>query len=410
MSRITALPSDEELKNLLEKCTNCRACTQDCPISLPIGDAMQAGSKGNYEFFELLHERCIGCGRCDFSCPVDIPVLNVIEKVSQRIIREEKGKVRVGRGQIGDPEIREEGRNLVLGTTPGVLAFVGCSNYPNGTKDIYEVVEEMLQRSYLVLASGCSAMDIGIYKNEEGKTLYERFKGRFLKGNLINTGSCVSNAHIAATTIKVASIFAGRNIRGNWEEIADYILNRVGAVGVAWGAYSQKAFAIATGCNRLGIPVITGPHGSKYRRAFISKPYKKDTWKVYDARDCSIVYIEPAPEHLMITCETKEELMPMLAKMCIRPSDNNLGRAIKLTHYLELSEKYLNKMPDDWMQFVRSEGDLPVTRREELLKLLEEEHGWKIDWKKRKILEGPFRKPDVSFQPTNVSRLCKEAI
>ncbi|MFQ6118686.1 MAG: CO dehydrogenase/acetyl-CoA synthase complex subunit alpha [Methanosarcinales archaeon] len=407
---ISALPSDEELKNLLEKCTNCRACTQYCPISLPIGDAMQAGSKGNYEFFELLNQRCIGCGRCDFSCPVDIPVLNVIEKISQRIIREEKGKVRVGRGQIGDPEIREEGRNLVLGTTPGVLAFVGCSNYPNGTKDIYEVVEEMLQRSYIVLASGCSAMDIGIYKNEEGKTLYERFKGRFLKGNLINTGSCVSNAHIAATTIKVASIFAGRNIRGNWEEIADYVLNRVGAVGVAWGAYSQKAFAIATGCNRLGIPVITGPHGSKYRRAFISKPYNKDTWKVYDARDGSMVYIESAPEHLMITCETKEELMPMLAKMCIRPSDNNLGRAIKLTHYLELSEKYLNKMPDDWHIFIRNEGDLPVTRREELLKLLEEEHGWKIDWKKRKILEGPFRKPDVSFQPTNVPRLCKEAI
>ena len=33
--------------------------------------------------------------------------------------------------------------------------------------------------------------------------------------------------------IKIASIFAKRKLRGNYEEIADYILNRVGAVGVA---------------------------------------------------------------------------------------------------------------------------------------------------------------------------------
>ncbi len=405
---ITALPNDEEFKKLVAKCTKCLQCTRDCPESLPIAEAMHAATQGDLTKFEILHDKCVGCGRCDFSCPVDIPVLNVIEKASQRVIREEKGKVRIGRGQIGDPEIREEGRNLVLGTTPGVLAFVGCGNYPDGTKDVYDVVEEMLQRSYIVVSSGCSAMDIGMYKDKEGKTLYERYPGRFIKGNLLNTGSCVSNAHIAATTIKVASIFAGRKTKGNWEEIADYVLNRVGAVGIAWGAYSQKAFAIATGCNRLGIPVVAGPHGTKYRRAFIGKPYKKEAWSVMDARDGSSINIEPAPEHLMITAETKEELMPLISKLCFRPSDNSLGRAIKLTHYIELSEKYLRKMPDDWHVYVRSEADLPVAKREQLLKLLEEK-GWKIDWEKKKIIEGALRKVDVSFQPTNVPRLCKEA-
>ena len=395
---ITALPDEAEFKKLVSKCTKCLQCTRDCPQSLPISDAMAAAAGGDLSKFEILHDKCIGCGRCDYSCPVDIPVLNVIEKASQRVIREEKGKVRIGRGQIGDPEIREEGRNLVLGTTPGVLAFVGCGNYPDGTKDIYDVVEEMLQRSYIIISSGCAAMDLGMYKDKDGKTLYERYPGRFIKGNLLNTGSCVSNAHIAATTIKVASIFAGRKTKGNWEEIADYVLNRVGAAGVAWGAYSQKAFAIATGCNRLGIPVVAGPHGTKYRRAFIGKPYRKDEWNVLDARDGSTINVEPAPEHLMITAETKEELMPLLAKLCFRPSDNSLGRAIKLTHYIELSEKYMKKMPDDWHTYVR----------EQLMRLLEEK-GWKIDWEKKKITEGPLRKVDVSFQPTNVPRLCKEA-
>ena len=369
---------------------------------------MVAAVDGDLTQLEILHDKCVGCGRCDYSCPVKIPVLNVIEKGAQRVIREEKGKVRIGRGQIGDPEIREEGVNLVLGTTPGVLALVGCGNYPDGTKDVHDVVEEMLKRSYIIIASGCAAMDIGMYKDDEGKTLYEKYPGRFIKGNLLNTGSCVSNAHIAATTIKVASIFAGRKTKGNWEEIADYVMNRIGAVGLAWGAYSQKAFAIASGCNRLGIPVVAGPHGTKYRRAFIGKPYKKDDWNVLDARDGSTVNVEPAPEHLLITAETFDEMMPLLAKLCIRPSDNSLGRAIKLTHYIELSEKYLKKMPDDWHVYVRSEADLPVTKREQLLKVLESEHGWKIDWDRKKITEGPMRKVDVSFQPTNVPRLCKE--
>ncbi|MDP2844967.1 MAG: 4Fe-4S binding protein, partial [Candidatus Methanoperedens sp.] len=154
---ITALPGEEEFKKLVAKCTKCLQCTRDCPQSLPISDAMVAAVNGNLAPFEILHDKCVGCGRCDFSCPVDIPVLNVIEKASQRVIREERGKVRIGRGQIGDPEIREEGRNLVLGTTPGVLAFVGCGNYPDGTKDVYDIVEEMIQRSYIIISSGCAA-------------------------------------------------------------------------------------------------------------------------------------------------------------------------------------------------------------------------------------------------------------
>ncbi len=406
---ITALPDDDEFKKLASSCTMCGACVIGCPQGLDIDKAMEAAAGGDLTLFEELHDKCVGCGRCEFDCPKSIPILNVIEKAAQKVIREEKGKVRTGRGQVGDPEIREEGVNLVLGTTPGIVAIVGCPNYPDGSRDIYDIAEEMLKRSYIVVTSGCSAMDIGMYKDDDGKTLYERYGGRFLKGNLLNTGSCVSNAHISATTIKVAAIFARRDINGNFEEIADYVMNRIGAVGLAWGAYSQKALSIGTGCNRLGIPVVLGPHGPKYRRAYLGKPYDKDKWNLFDARNGSVVNVEPAPEHMLISAETKAEVLPMLAKLCFRPGDNNLGRMIKLTHYIELSEKYLGALPDDWHVYVRSEADLPLAKREELLKKLEEEHGWKIDWDKKKILEGPARKVDVSFQPTNVLRLCKGA-
>ncbi len=404
---IKALPNEEELKVLIDKCVQCNACELVCPNNLPIMKAMEIGADGDFTKFEFVHDQCAGCGRCDQACPKEIPVLDVIEKASQKAIMEEKGHIRSGRGQISDPDIRAEGVNLVMGTTPGIIALVGCSNYPDGTKDLYKMADEMLRRNYIVLTSGCSAMDLGMYKDENGETLYEKYPSKFLGGNLINVGSCVSNSHITGTAIKVAAIFAQRNITGNFEETADYIMNRIGAVGVAWGAYSQKAASIGTGCNRYGIPVVVGPHGSKYRRALIGKPYVEEDWKVFDARNGEEMPISASPEFLLTTVETVEELMPMLAKNCIRPSDNNMGRMIKLTHYMELSQKYLGHMPEDWYKFVRSETDLPLAKREELLKILEKDQGWEIDWKRKKILSGPTTKLDVTAQPTNLKRLCK---
>ena len=122
-----------------------------------------------------------------------------------------------------------------MGTTPGVIAIIGCSNYPAGTKDVYNIAEEFLNRNYLLAVSGCSAMDIGMYKDDDGKTLYERYPGQIRERQLLNTGSCVSNAHISGTAQKVAAIFAGRNLSGNLAEIADYTLNRVGAVRTCMG-------------------------------------------------------------------------------------------------------------------------------------------------------------------------------
>ncbi len=81
----------------------------------------------------------------------------------------------------------------------------------------------------------------------------------------------------------------------------------MGAFGVAWGAYSQKAASIATGFNRLGVPAVVQSHSVMYRRAFLGRTDKKEDWEIIDARDGTKVYCEPAPEHLLYVAETKEE-------------------------------------------------------------------------------------------------------
>jgi acetyl-CoA decarbonylase/synthase complex subunit alpha len=186
----------------------------------------------------------------------------------------------------------------------------------------------------------------------------------------------VANAHILGAAVKVAAIFAHRKLRANYEEIADYILNRLGAVGIAWGAYAQKAASIATGVNRMGVPVIVGPQGNIYRRLMLGDADDPEAWMVLNARDGEQVQIDPCPEHLLYVAETIEESIVMACKLCIRPNDTTKGRQIKLSHYIDLSHKYLDRFPDDIDKFIRTEQDIPLTSREMLLKELKKK-GWK---------------------------------
>ena len=316
-----------------------------------------------------------------------------MNKAAEEAIVNERYKIRVGRGPIQDVEIREVGRSVVLGEIPGVLALVGCSNYPKGGVDVAKIAEEFLKRRYIVVTTGCSAMSIAMTKNEEGLTLYEQYPGIFDGGGLLNIGSCVANAHIAGAAIKIANIFAKRPLRGNYEEIADYIHNRVGAVGVAWGAMSQKAAAIAAGFWRLGVPVIVGPHGAKYRRMLLGRDDKDEDWYVYDARTGKQVYVGPVPEHLFYAAETIEEAMVMVAKLSLRPNDTSKGRAIKLNHYIDLYKRYYGKMPDDLPLYVRKAVDVPFTMKDEVLEALKAA-GW---------VEGKIEMPD----PTLLERMIR---
>jgi acetyl-CoA decarbonylase/synthase complex subunit alpha len=374
--KFKSLPTEEEILKLAKSCRQCDLCQRSCPQDIKLPAAMKAAAEGSLDALADLYEYCIGCGRCEEACPQKLMIHSFIIKAGERQMTQEANLCRAGRGAIQDVEIRNVGSPIVLGEIPGILAVVGCSNYPKGGKDVYDICREFANRRFIVVVSGCAAMTAGSYKNEEGKTLYEEFPGDFAAGGVVNVGSCVANSHIAGAAIKVANIFAKRSLRGNYEEIADYIYNRVGAVGLAWGAYSQKAAAIAAGFWRLGVPVLVGPHGSKYRRMLLGRSDKKEDWEVYDARTGDKVNVGPAPEHLFQTVETKEEAMITIAKLCIRPNDTWKGRSIKLSHYIDLHKRLYGVMPQDIDLFVRTPADVPMTMKDEIMNMLEAK-GWK---------------------------------
>jgi acetyl-CoA decarbonylase/synthase complex subunit alpha len=370
----------QEISETSEKCRNCLECVRACPNNLPIMDAVKAAAHGDFEPLGAIYPLCVGCGRCESACPEGFPLISFFNKGAEERILTEKFPLRVGRGAVTDIEIREVGRAIVFGEIPGVVAMVGCANYPAGGSDVARIAEEFLKRRFIVVATGCSAMDMAMTRDEEGLNLYEKYSGDFDAGGLVNIGSCVSNAHITGAAIKIANIFAKRPLRANYEEIADYVYNRVGAVGVAWGAMSQKAASIAAGCWRLGIPVVVGPHGAKYRRMLLGRKEKDDDWMTLDARTGQEVYVGPAPEHLFFAAETVEEAMVMIAKLSMRPNDTSRGRAVKLSHYIDLHRRHYGSMPTDLHLYVRKAQDIPFTMRDEIMEILEE-----AEWVEDKI-------------------------
>ncbi len=364
--------SKEEAIELAKKCKACKSCERVCPNMLPLSDAIKDVAEGKFDNMMWCFDRCLGCGKCEEACNNDVEIF----KIMQAAASWHTWKCRAGRGPVMDTEIRKVGAPIVLGTIPGVLAFVGCSNFPEEINEVADMVEEFASRGYIITLTGCSAMVAGMKVDEEGKTVYERFIPDFDSGGVVNIGSCVANAHISGAAMKIANIFANLPLRANYEVIADYVLNRVGACGIAWGAMSQKAASIATGFNRLGVPVIVGPHGSKYRRQYLS--YKEeDDWTVMDGREKKLVDTqEPSPEHLIISVESKERAIVMIAKLCIRKNDTPQGRSIKLHHYIDLHKKYMGTLPDDLHLFVRSDRDIPPMFKDEVMEFLKEK-GWK---------------------------------
>ena len=59
----------------------------------------------------------------------------------------------------------------------------------------------------------------------------------------------------------------------------------------------------------------------------------------------------------------------------MRANDTTKGRAIKLTHWIDLHRRLYGTMPKDLHLYIRRKPDIPLTMRDEILKILEEE-GW----------------------------------
>lgn len=389
----SGVPDKQGCIDMAYNCNGCGNCQRNCPNDLPLVEGIRLAKEGDFSVLADAFDSCLDCGRCEADCMKNVSPLTLLMYAGRDKIRNEKFNLRVGRGPIQDTEIRNVGAPIVLGEIPGIVAIIGCANYGKEIQELYTMAEEFLIRNYIVVVSGCGAMDIGLVKDEDGKTLYDRFPGDFDRGGLVNVGSCVSNPHITGAACKVANIFARRPLRGNFEEIADYILNRVGAVGVAWGAMSQKAASIASGANGLGVPAVCGPHSAEYRRMYIGRSDDDESWKVFNARDGTPdQLVGPAPEHLLCTAESIEQAICLVAKLAIRPADNSKGRMIKLSHWIDLERKYKGiDLPNDLEKYIRVEADIPINMKEEIHEYLKQK-----DWQPRDIVD-----------PTLVKRLCR---
>ncbi|MHA1731638.1 MAG: CO dehydrogenase/acetyl-CoA synthase complex subunit alpha [Promethearchaeota archaeon] len=389
------LPTDDEIVEQANKCIGCGNCKRSCPNDLPLPEAIAKAKDRDFSLLEYCFDICIGCTRCEDDCHFGVSPHDLIAAASRKIIATESYKMRSGRGPVTDVEIRNVGAPIVLGEIPGIIAIVGCANYHAEFNEVAVIAEEFLKRGYIVAVSGCGAMDIALYKTEEGKSLYEVYDGNFDRGCLVNVGSCVSNAHITGTVAKVANIFARRPLRGNFEEISDYALHRIGACGLAWGAMSQKAASIASSVNGIGVPVVVGPHSSEYRRMYLGREDKPEVWKAFNARDGTAGHeIPPVPENLLVCCENKEECIVSLAKLCIRAADSTKGRNIKLSHWIDLSMKYFGKFPDakELAKYIRIDADIPINLKDEILKKIKA-----VGWEPKEIID-----------PTLVERTCRK--
>ncbi|MDP2682616.1 MAG: hypothetical protein Q8P28_07410 [Deltaproteobacteria bacterium] len=288
------------------------------------------------------------------------------KSINNQIMPSAPGFLRIGRGPIRDSEIRGIAPSIVMGEIPGIIGIFGCPEERQGSgvsgrwsvKPVLinsdsaakRLAEEFLARGYIVSTGGCASMDVA--KGDLFKDNADSFDSR----NLTNLGSCVSASHLIGACIKIARIMCHRKLEGNYEEIADYIINRVGAVVILWGGFTQKAFSSALGMARLGIPVIFGPRLKNYG---INLMAKDNGWCVKDARFKDMVSTGPAPQSLICYAETAGDVLPLAAKLCMRPNDTSEGRKAKLKNYIGLYNKGKKRLPPDINLFVRTHYDIP---------------------------------------------------
>src|SRR4030042_1353978 len=148
--KFKSLPEVDEIIQLAKTCRQCNLCQRSCPHDLQIPQALKEAAEGKIAPLTDLYEYCIGCGRCEEACPVKLSIHSFIVKAGERQMMEETNYCRCGRGAVQDVEIRNVGSPIVLGEIPGILAVVGCSNYPKGGKDVYDICREFANRRYLV--------------------------------------------------------------------------------------------------------------------------------------------------------------------------------------------------------------------------------------------------------------------
>ena len=192
---------------------------------------------------------------------------------------------------------------------------------------------------------------------------------------IILMGSSTFVAHIVGLALKVGAIFARLTLDGNGLEVLDYLLNRVGAVGLSWSKPNESTVAMAWGVLRAGIPVVVGKNLAVAGRLFLGDVSDARSFEVFDNKTKRRVFA-PTPEHLLCLANDSRETLVLISKLVMRPNDGVKSRAIKVNNYIDFYSRFYNELPSDLHLFVRSQEEVPPMRREEILEFLKSK-----DWK-----------------------------
>jgi acetyl-CoA decarbonylase/synthase complex subunit alpha len=199
--------------------------------------------------------------------------------------------------------------------------------------------------------------------------------------NLVNCGGCSACAQIADFSYKYARTGSAISHYADYAETVD-IAHNLGILPsiVIWGALPERMYTIAAGLARLGTPVVVGPSsGLDWNRFMLGNKWDWRHWWTLATLSGKKRATEPAPRHMMVPVETKEEAVAMLTILCTRPPGIREARQATLEHYTEMFTKFFGELPDDWHLYVRADGELPMKTKGRLLKELKEKHGWEVE-------------------------------
>lgn len=377
--RRSYLLSEAEVKEEASRCTSCDACFGVCPSRLAISNAIAEGEKALAD----IYDDCIFCGACERVCPEGVAIMDSIIRAASAAgkLSDDKYLMRAGRGPMSELEWRDLTFGVVLGGNgPGMINIVGCGNYPGSEREVADMARYFLERNALVTVSGCVAADVAKYFDaEERKYLFEHYIAAGVLKGLVNFGGCTAISHVPSAIYRGALVGSAYVPKANWTQIADYLYARLPVVVIMWGAATEEMYAVASGLVRAGIPVVVGPSGFTFKRYLMGDKHDRSRWWMYDGVTGEKKEVEPCPVHMLVPVETKEEAIAMSAELLHRPLALRDPRLASLDAANEAHKEFFGEYPDDWHLYVRSEQELHVMRRAELLRKLEKEQGWEMD-------------------------------
>ncbi|RJR30934.1 MAG: hypothetical protein C4576_32545 [Desulfobacteraceae bacterium] len=323
--------------------------------------------------------------------------MKVLQERKNLPLSEQTGKVsggnwiiRAGRGPTSIAEQLQSAFALMWGNSPGLVMMLGCGNAEKS--ELGWLAEEFVARNCIVMTAGCAASEIGRhFDDKSGRYIYQRYESAAQARNLINFGGCDAICHPLGFLIRYMRPAGGISSYGNLAEVANGIYQVMPAVLVIWGVgCSERMYCVANALARLGIPVIAGPRsGLNWPRYLKGDPGNYSKWWAYHGGDGARRDVEPVPENLIESVESKEEVLIRAARLFLRPGNFRDARRSILDLNIELSQKYSNEMPEGWHHWIRSDAELPPRSKVRMLRLLREEYGWDTD--QRNILKGMHR-------------------